>query len=182
MKTKKTLNRTVFLIGFMGAGKSACGRKLSSMTGVELIDTDQYIEEREKMSIAEIFRIHGEAYFRDLETALLEEISRSGRTLIVSAGGGMALREKNRELMRRSGVVVFLEADVDTLTERLQNDEKRPLLAGTDKRERILKLMQERLDIYRNACHLQISTDQRSVREVASEICRLTAAMHIQEA
>ena len=121
--------KNIFLIGFMGTGKSTVAACLSNDYGMEIIEMDQMIVEREEMSIPDIFAQKGEPYFRDAETNLLIEIQ-SKENAVVSCGGGVALREKNVEEMKKSGKIVLLNAKPETILERVKDDDNRPLLRG----------------------------------------------------
>ena len=188
--------RTVFLIGFMGSGKTTVGRKLADMWDAEFADTDEMIEAAEGISVKEIFSRYGESYFRDLETGLLEKMAVSNQRqrhegdggqvihegdggrqgkLVVSVGGGLPLREKNRALMRRIGCVFFLTAGEDTLVRRLTGSQDRPLLLGMDLPARIRELAKARLDFYLDAADEQVRTDDRQPEEIAEEIIRRMA-------
>lgn len=140
---------SLFLVGFMGVGKSTVGSLLAQMTGAELIDLDTLIAHRAGMSIPEIFDCCGEAEFRRQETAALASLpAMPGR--IVATGGGVVGREENWTLMRRAGVVVYLRADWHTLEERIGSGEGRPLAAGAE-RARLRSLWEQRLPLYERA-------------------------------
>ena len=162
----------IILIGFMGSGKTTVGKRLAAYLDWPLMDTDSLIEEAEGCTISTIFAERGEQAFRDMETAvlsrllLLEEPERA----VISAGGGMALREENRALMHRLGRVVYLEADDETLYARLRNDSSRPKLQGGDLRERIRTLRAQREAIYREAADIQIDTGVYPPPETARRI------------
>ena len=168
MKDKKT----IFLIGFMGCGKTSVGRMLSRLTGLPFYDTDQMIVEQEKMSINEIFQTRGESFFRDLETQLLKSMEEHPFEGVISVGGGLPLREENRAIMKRIGMVVYLNADIETLLRRLKGDTTRPLLQGGDLREKIEALTAARKTYYEDAAVIQIITDNYSVRETAMRIAK----------
>ena len=119
----------LFLIGFMGSGKSTIAAELSRILHRPVLEMDEEIEKREGMSIPAIFSEHGEAYFRQLETDLLKETSALGGFL-VSCGGGAAMREENVREMKKSGIIVLLTALPETILERVADDENRPLLKG----------------------------------------------------
>jgi len=164
--------RSIVLIGFMGSGKSAVGAELSRRSGAPLIDTDTLLEEREQMTISEIFAAKGQPYFRRAETDLLTELAGREEMYIYSTGGGMPLREDNHEPLRRIGTIVYLTADTDTFVKRLSGDKTRPLLQ-TDKplRERIEELLTEREPIYRDLADLLVKNPfDRPVGEIAEEI------------
>ncbi len=127
----------VFLIGYMGCGKSTIGRKLSQRLSLPLVDTDKVIEQREGMAIVDIFAKSGERAFRDMERALLVELIESGESTIVSTGGGLPMWFDNMELMNLSGAVVFLSRSVDNIISRLsqRGREKRPKIRGLNDEE-----------------------------------------------
>ncbi len=163
---KKT---NIFLIGFMGAGKSTVARRLSEACGMRLIEMDEQIEQEQGMKIPEIFASQGEAYFRGLETALLEDLGRSGGN-VVSCGGGVPMRECNVREMRRSGRIICLSAQPETIYERVRHSHNRPLLEGNMNVSYISELMQARLPKYLEAADVIVCTDERSVEEICGEI------------
>ena len=111
---KKMLDYNIVLIGFMGAGKSTVSAYLNKEYGMEVIEMDQVIAEREKMSISDIFAVHGEEYFRNLETNLLIEMQ-SQTNKVISCGGGVAMRDRNVKEMKKNGRVVLLTAAPETI-------------------------------------------------------------------
>ncbi len=161
------------LIGFMGCGKTTVGAELASRTGLNMIDADQEIERRQGEKISEMFEKRGEDFFRNLETRLLREYADAdhGCTgLVLSAGGGMPMKEENRILMHRIGKIIYLRAEADTLEMRLKGDSSRPLLQKGDRRERIETLMSQRQAVYQTAADLCIDTDQLTPGQVAEKI------------
>ena len=153
----------VLLIGFMGCGKTSVGKALAFRLGGVFLDTDELIEEEQGCTINEIFASRGEGAFRDMETDLLrslikkKEETKDAPCTVISVGGGLPVREENRKLMRELGTVIYLEADADTLYERLKNDTTRPMLQGGDRRERILSLMNAREALYIDAASLRVT-------------------------
>ena len=123
------INKHIYLVGFMGCGKSTVARELSKELGITYIDTDNQIVEEQNMPVSEIFDTYGEEYFRKLETELLERLS-DAKPLIIACGGGMATRDCNIELMKDSGLVVMLSAKPETIYERVRFNRNRPLLNG----------------------------------------------------
>ena len=121
--------KNILLIGFMGTGKSTISRRLHKLLEMKEIDTDALIASREGMSISDIFATKGEEAFRNMETELLREL-KNERNLIISCGGGMALRDENAEIMKEAGTVVWLTAKPETILKRVEHDESRPLLRG----------------------------------------------------
>ena len=164
--------KNIFLIGFMGAGKSTIARCLHSHHGMEWLEMDKEIEKSEGMPISEIFRRKGEEYFRELETGLLLSLESRSNT-VVSCGGGVPLRSCNVEAMKRSGIVVFLTARPETILERVKDSHDRPLLEGHKDVEYIAGLLEKRLERYEAAADVQIATDGRRTAEIAEEICAL---------
>ncbi|MDD6797521.1 MAG: shikimate kinase [Clostridia bacterium] len=160
----------IVLIGFMGAGKTTIGQWISQNLNMQYVDTDDYIENAEGMIINDIFADRGEEYFRDLETKALEDLCGKLDGAVVSAGGGMPVREKNRQLMKQLGTVVYLRAPEDELARRLEGDTKRPMLANTDLRSRIHELMEKREEYYLDAADLIIDTPGKSMEKLYNEI------------
>nr|WP_276929806.1 shikimate kinase [Herbinix luporum] len=158
------------LIGFMGSGKSSVGKLLSEKINYKYGDTDEIIENLEDMSIKKIFRIHGEDFFRDLETGLLLSIKDSLKKTVLSTGGGMPIFERNRELLKNMGHVVYLQASKSTIVERLSGDTTRPLLKGEKLEEKVEKLLSTRLKYYEEAADITINTDNKSIDDIAEEI------------
>lgn len=164
----------IFLIGFMGAGKTAVSLALSAMTGIPAADTDDMIRQAQGMEITDIFARKGEAFFRDLETDLLRSL-KGKNPMIISCGGGMPLREENTSLMKEAGTVVWLTAKAETIYERLKDDHTRPLLQGRNNPQAIGELMESRRGRYEAASDWEIAVDGRSLdeicREIVSKIC-----------
>ena len=161
--------QNIFLIGFMGAGKSTVAGWLNSRQGMRLVEMDQQIVQKEQMSISEIFETKGESYFRCLETGLLEELQDQKDT-VVSCGGGVPMRQCNVDAMRRSGVVVYLSAEPETVYMRVKNNHDRPLLEGNMTVEYISGLLEKRLPAYLAAADVTVKTDGREVEEICLEI------------
>ena len=159
----------LFLIGFMGAGKSSVSAGLGRMLGREVVEMDQRIAAQEGMSIPELFAQKGEPYFRACETSLLKSFAQ-GAPRIVSCGGGVPLREENVAAMRESGTVVLLTASPEVILERVKDSHDRPLLEGHKDVEYIAGLLSKRLERYEAAADVQIATDGRRTAEIAEEI------------
>lgn len=159
--------RAVFLVGFMGSGKSSLGQELARRLHWEFVDLDARIEARQGQSISEIFQKQGEPEFRLAETAALRELTESlERNSVVALGGGAFAQEKNRELLRH-WPSVFLEAPVDELWQRSSDDKQgRPLRRD---REQFARLYADRLPFYRQAT-LVLATSRKSLPSICSEI------------
>lgn len=159
----------IVLIGFMGTGKTTISEQLCKMYGMEIIDMDQVIAEREGRSIPEIFATEGEEYFRTLETNLLIELQ-SRNNAIISCGGGAAMRERNVVEMKKNGKVVLLTATPETIYERVKDSDDRPVLKGRKNVKGIAELMEVRRPKYEAAADIVIQTDHKTVVEICEEI------------
>lgn len=138
----------IVLCGFMGCGKSNIGRRLANKLGCHFWDMDRYIENKEGMSVTEIFAEKGEAYFRRLETAVIPELLKK-KTVVVACGGGTVMNPKNVEAIHAGGgTICFIDVPVAALQERLKADKRRPLLQRPDRREFIAALHAERQPKY----------------------------------
>ena len=166
------LTHHLFLIGFMGSGKSTVAAALSEALSLPLLDSDACISEALGESIAGFFARAGEKAFRERETAFLKNLRESAPCLI-SCGGGMALRSENRALMRELGGVIYLTATPDTIFARLAADTTRPLLAGKKSLTDIAALMDARAASYEDAASIRIATDGLSPEEIVSELIPL---------
>ncbi|MBQ1802032.1 MAG: NUDIX domain-containing protein [Lachnobacterium sp.] len=163
----------IFLIGFMGAGKSSVAQQLKNFLPYEVLEMDQRIVEDSNMKIADIFEKYGEDYFRDLETNLVKTIEsdyNNGKQYVVSCGGGVVVREDNTQIMKRCGKVILLTASPETIYERVKDNKSRPILNGNMNVEYIEKLMQKRKDLYESVADVVISTDGKDTKTIAEEI------------
>ena len=120
-------SRRIYLVGFMGAGKSTVGKILAAKLNCPLYDTDEEIENRVGKSIADIFEEEGEEAFRNYETNVLRDLSRKDPPMVIATGGGLPIRAENRNLMNQTGLPVLLRVDPDTAMERVGEDPERPL-------------------------------------------------------
>ncbi len=162
------MEKHIVLIGMMGSGKSTVGRELSKILGLPFVDTDTLIEEKEGMSISDIFRERGEPYFRRIESEVLCK-TLSERPSILATGGGIILSEQNRKLIKEKAIPVFLYADTDLLAERLKSAEDRPLLQGNDLRKR-LGVIWDKRKVFYEEYENRIDTKGLTPREIAIEI------------
>jgi shikimate kinase len=142
--------RSIVLVGMMGAGKSSIGRRLASRLALPFVDADTEIEERAGMSIAELFEMHGEAYFRAGEARVLARLLVNGPQ-VLATGGGAYMNADTRALIRQYGVSVWLKADFDLLLRRIKRRNDRPLLKTDDPAVRLQQLIDERYPIYGEA-------------------------------
>jgi len=147
----------IFLIGLMGSGKTYWGAKIAALRGWKFIDLDHLVEQREQMSIPEMFEKHGERYFRELESKYLKELS-SLSNIVVAAGGGTPCFHDNISLMNRLGETYYLKVKPETAARRLENQiNDRPLLKGKKQDELISffqKQLKEREPYYLRASHI----------------------------
>ncbi len=162
----------IYLVGFMGCGKSAVAQELGGQTGLNVIDTDAEIVMRERMEISAIFADRGESAFRDIETNVLRDISEE-RGNIISCGGGIVLRDENITVMKRNGIVVLLTAEPETIYGRICNDDKRPLLNDDMSVKHISDMLGERRSLYEKAADIIIKTDSMTVDEIVLKIGEL---------
>lgn len=162
----------IFLIGFMGAGKTTVSWKLGERSGAEVLDTDQMLVEQEGKSISSIFEEEGEAYFRDRETELLKTL-KNRKPAVISCGGGVPLRPENGSLMKQCGKVVWLDAAPETIYERVKNSTDRPLLKGNMNVPYIRSLMESRRQAYASCASHVIETDGRDFADIVEEILSL---------
>ena len=153
----------IILIGFMGSGKTTFGKWIAANKKMDFVDTDELIEKENGITISEIFESKGEAYFRNL-------LGRDTENCVISVGGGLPVKEENRELLSQLGAVVYLWADADELVKRLSGDNTRPLLAGGNLKEKINTLMDARKEIYDSASDIKIDTKDVAFKDMFSQI------------
>ena len=159
----------ISLIGLPGSGKSTIGRQLARRLSLPFIDSDHVIEQRLGCSIREYFEREGEARFRDLEQQLIDELSQSPPA-VLSTGGGVVLREVNRQVLRSRTCVVYLNSTPDELFRRLKHDKSRPLLQVADPLGRLRELHRQRDPLYRETCHFSVDTGRPSVSSLVQLI------------
>lgn len=163
------MNKNIVLIGFMGTGKSEVGKELAERLGYGFIDTDELIEEREGISISEIFDRYGEPYFRKIESEVIEEVSKKDK-VVISTGGGAVIKQENRENLNRKGIMVCLTASPQVIHERTRSYDNRPLLKTDDPYKRIEGLLKEREPYYE--ADITIDTSKIETSEVVDRILR----------
>jgi shikimate kinase len=136
----------LFLVGYMGCGKSSLGKKIAKAMGIRFIDTDAEVESREGATIADIFHYEGEEYFRKSERYIIEELAASDEDMVISTGGGVPLWEDNMEVMNQSGVTLCLKRTAEQIASRLSphGREKRPKLRGLNDEE-LVAFMRENM-------------------------------------
>lgn len=169
---RQLFDYNIVLIGFMGSGKSTVSRALGQIFAMDVIEMDQVIADREGMSISEIFEVHGEEYFRNLETELLRELQ-NRKGVVISCGGGVPMRDENVIEMKKNGKVILLTASPETILNRVKNNHDRPLLENNKNVTFISELMEKRRNKYEAAADIVIQTDGKSAFEICEEIIRL---------
>jgi shikimate kinase len=172
---------TIWLVGMMGAGKSAVGRTLARRRGLDFVDTDARVEDSAGASVAEIFAREGEAGFRRRERAAVEAVA--GRAVVAALGGGAVAQPGVAERIAACGTVVYLRARPETLARRVGESDARPLLVGHDaagRRERLAQLLAER-EIHYARSHVVVDTDDADVEAVCDRIERALAAREVGE-
>ena len=159
----------IYLIGMMGAGKTATGQALTKLNGMAFLDLDSEIEIQTHQTINEIFRQKGEPFFRAEERKALDRSLKLTHT-VVATGGGIVLDPKNIEKMNQAGRMIYLTASFETLWERVKEKRDRPLLAAADPKAVFYQLFQTRVPLYERAGHWKLSTDGLTPEEAAQKI------------
>lgn len=161
------LDRPVFLVGFMGAGKTSVARKLARMAGVASVDMDTYIERCEHKRVKEIFAEVGEEGFRAIETQTLYELGMKRDPMVVSCGGGVVLRPENRKALSELGLVVYLSVTAAEAASRISDVSSRPLFGDLQNAQRVID---ERLPLYEEVADVTIDTVGRGSSSIAHEV------------
>jgi len=172
---RHTLNKTIVLVGMMGAGKTAVGRALAAKIGAPFLDSDAEIVQAANMSIPEIFSRDGEPFFRARETEVIRRLLNADKKSILSTGGGAFLAEENRSLISDLGVSVFLEADLDLLWSRVGHKDTRPLLRTPNPRATLAEIFEARAPVYARADIKVTAQPEYSIAQMADKVL---AALH----
>lgn len=168
---KKRQYQNIFLIGPMGAGKSSVGKYLADQLDMHFYDSDEEIEKRTGVDIGWIFDLEGAEGFRKREAAVIADLVHLPN-VVLATGGGSVISPEVQELLRKHGVVVFLDASLGHQQVRTINEARRPLLRVPNREEVIEKLYEEQTPLYKSLADYHIMTDHRSVRIVAEDIIR----------
>jgi len=162
----------VYFIGPMGAGKTTIGQRVAKHLGLEFLDCDQELEAQTGATVSLIFDVEGEQGFRERETRMLEQMTeRQG--VLIATGGGAVLRERNRALLRRSGLVVYLSTSVAQQLRRLNRDRTRPLLQTDDRKEKLKRLAAQRNPLYQELADIEYPSQNRNVDVAARALAEV---------
>ena len=163
------IDKSIVLVGMMGAGKSSVGACLRRRTGLGLLDTDEIVASNFGMSIPEIFAEHGERKFREAETEALHRMRTEEQTIIIT-GGGVVLRKENVAILRSQASIVWLDADEETLFARASRKQNRPLLQTKNPRKTFSQILGARRPLYANIADIRVDTSVLTDEEVAVAI------------
>ncbi|MBF0266234.1 MAG: shikimate kinase [Gammaproteobacteria bacterium] len=155
----------------MGAGKTTIGRRIAQYYECEFYDSDRVIEERTGVSIPLIFELEGEEGFRKRESDVISDLITKDN-IVLATGGGAVLLEKNRELMKDSAFIIFLNASLEQLYKRTSRDKNRPLLQTENPKEKLQNILDERLEIYKSIADLEIVTDNQSINHTVNNLIK----------
>ncbi|MDF7671110.1 shikimate kinase AroL [Orbaceae bacterium ESL0721] len=170
------MNQTIFLVGARAAGKTTMGKMLANTLSFSFIDTDCYLLETTKKTVAEIVEKEGWEGFRERESKVLVETTKPNR--VIATGGGMVLAEHNRQFMRQNGTVLFLSASAETLAARLMKDPnvaQRPSLTGLSIVDEMEKVLNDRLSLYHDAAHHILDVAQEESKILSQMLSLLSA-------
>ncbi len=162
------LERSIVLVGLMGSGKSAIGRRLAARIGMDFVDADSEIEEAAGLSINDIFEVHGEDAFRDGERRVIARLL-SKPAHILATGGGAFMDPETRKIVKERGISVWMRAEFDVLLRRVSRRDNRPLLKGNDKEEVLRRLIEERYPVYGEA-DITVQSQDGPHEETVSEV------------
>ena len=166
-------NKKIYLIGFMGSGKTTLGKILSKKLDKIFFDSDQVIEEKLGVDVTMIFDYEGEAGFREREKEILKELV-SKKNIVLATGGGAVLSESNRNLLSENGTVIYLKSNYKDLILRMKNDKTRPLLKENNIETIIKKLCKDREPLYKSISDYEIATKNKRITEIIDEIIKVT--------
>lgn len=164
------ITKNIIITGFMGTGKTTVGKEVATRLQASFIDTDQIIEKSSGLSVASMIKQKGESYFRELETIVIENLP-ANAGLVIASGGGAVLLERNMMRLNSLGVLFCLDAQIETLENRLRLNTARPLLEKGSLRKRILEILGQREVIYQRIPR-HIDTSRSTPQEAASIIIR----------
>lgn len=165
------MDTNLYLVGFMGTGKSTVGRLVARQIGFEFVDSDHEIERLQGKPVSQIFAEQGEAAFRAMEREFIER-GHPVKKCVVSCGGGLIVPPGMLELLRSRGVIICMHAPIDTILQRTMHATHRPLLAVENPEQRLRELYAQREALYRRSGTM-VLTDKRPLREIAAHVLRI---------
>lgn len=166
---------SVYLIGPMGSGKTTIGQRVARRLGLEFHDCDHELELQTGASVSLIFDVEGETGFRERETRMLEQLTQR-RNVLVATGGGVVLSKRNRELLRRNGLVVYMSTSVAKQLRRLSRDRTRPLLQTGDRKAKLARLAAQRNPLYEELADIEFPSQNRGLDAAAQALTDLIRA------
>ena len=162
----------IYLIGPMGSGKTAVGRRLATELGLEFFDSDAEIEKSTGVDIAYIFEREGEASFRHRERDCIASLT-GRKDIVLATGGGAVMDEETRRNLTRSGTIVYLRTSIERQLERTQHAKNRPLLMDGEPRETLERLAAIRGPLYEGLASFSVNTGGRHVKAVTASVCKI---------
>lgn len=165
------MDTNLYLVGFMGTGKSTVGRLVARQIGFEFLDSDYEIEKQQGKPVSQIFAEQGEPAFRAMEREFIER-GHPGKKCIVSCGGGLIVPPGMLDLLRSRGVIICMHAPIETILQRTMHATHRPLLAVANPEQRLRELYGQREELYRRSGTM-VLTDKRPLREIAAHVLRI---------
>ena len=171
------VQKNIILIGPMGAGKTTLGKIIANKYRLTFKDCDKEIEQIAGVQIPMIFEYEGEQGFRKRESAVLKNLCEQDG-LLVATGGGAILSPENQKIMRSKGIIIFLNATVDTQYYRTKKDTNRPLLKDSNPKEKLAKLFKTRLPIYQDLADITINANRNNIKTVINDITQQVDALY----
>ena len=163
------LSNNIYIVGLMGSGKTSIGKLLSKTLHSEHVDIDQEIVKKTNLTIGEIFKNHGENYFRELESSMLDNVSKR-KNIIVSTGGGVILSSKNISTMQNTGSIIHLDISIKIQLLRVRNKKNRPQLEVDNIKEKLTEMKNLRNNTYKSISNCSILTDNKNKKDIVQEI------------
>lgn len=160
----------IVIIGFMGSGKTRVGKKLAQDFHMNFLDVDKKIAQDMKMPIADLMSKFGEPFYRALETKTIKDMLEVETPTVLSVGSGLPMQEQNHKYLKKLGTIIYLEASVETLKERLSGDNKRPALRGANLTEKITKMLSSRAPVYEKLADITVVTGEVTFQELIRQI------------
>jgi shikimate kinase len=162
----------IILIGYRGTGKSTVGKILAEKTGLKLKNLDQMIIDKAGMGVPQIVENHGWDHFRDIESEVALEVCKQD-SQIIDCGGGIIIREKNREILKNSGPVFWLTASIQVIIDRISDGAQRPSLTRKSFTDEVKDVLEERLPMYKDCSNHEIDTEKNQPKDSAKEIMNI---------